>query len=70
MVVPGASGCLRRRGTQGLSPDELGIEATFLQELLMGPLLERKEGQMVTQHSSEFRALQSWLHIGHRLTVT
>lgn len=58
MVAPGVSGCLRRWGTQGLSPDELGIESTFLQELFMGPLLERKEGQMVTQHSSELRALQ------------
>lgn len=67
MVVPGVSGCLRRWGTQGLSPDELSIESTFLQELIMGPLLERKE-QMVTQHSSEPN--KGWLHIGNQFTVT
>lgn len=42
MVVPGVSGCFRRRGSQGLSPDELGVEATFLQELFMGPFLEEE----------------------------
>lgn len=33
----------------------------------MGPLLERKEGQMVTQYSSELRPYKGWLHIGHRV---
>lgn len=49
MAVSGASGRLRRWGIQGLSPDELGIEPTFPQELFMGPRLEKKEGQTVTQ---------------------
>lgn len=47
-MVPGASGGPRRWAIHGLSPDELGIEPTFPQELFMGPGLERKEGQMVT----------------------
>lgn len=52
MVVPGASGHLRRWGIQGLSPDKLSIESTFPQELFMGPRLERKEWQIVTAPSS------------------
>lgn len=58
MAVPGATGRLRRWGIQGLSPDELCIEPTFLQELFVGPHLERKRrGRWLPQRSSEFRAL-------------
>lgn len=45
MVVPRASGRLRKWGVQGLSPDELGIEPAFLQELFVGPRLEKKGGR-------------------------
>ena len=44
MLVPKDLGRLRRRGVQGLSPDELRVEPALLQELLMGPHLQRGRG--------------------------
>lgn len=43
--VPRAPGRLGKRGIQGLSPDELGIDPAFLQELFVGPRLQRKRGR-------------------------
>lgn len=42
--MPEDLGRLRRRGIQGLSPDELRVEPALLQELLMGPHLQRGSG--------------------------
>lgn len=49
--VPGASGRLRSRAIQGLSPDELRIQPAFPQELLVGPHLQGRRGDgQPTQH--------------------
>lgn len=41
VAVPGAPGHLWSWGIQGLSPDELCVQPALLQELFMGPHLER-----------------------------